>query len=152
MCKVYSLYKTANTLWKWKVPILPRLIYCFIRFVFGPSIPYTATIGRGSSFGCGGIGVVIHPRAVVGENCTIGQCVTIGGRKGHPDVPVIGNNVLLGVGAKILGPLTIGDNASIGANAVVIHDVPANATAVGVPARILTRKRQHKTDEMLTVA
>lgn len=139
MCKVYQLYKTANTLYLQGVPLIPKIIFCIIRSVFGASIPFTATIGRGTWFGCGGIGVVIHPRAIIGENCAIAQCVTVGGRKGHPDVPVLGNNVFVGAGAKVLGPITIGDNAIIGANAVVLNDVPANATAVGVPARIVKR-------------
>jgi serine O-acetyltransferase len=84
--------------------------------------------------------VVVHPGAVIGENCIIGQGVTVGGRAGQRDVPIIGNNVLLGVGSKILGPVRIGDNAMVGANAVVIRDVPPNSTAVGVPARIVERK------------
>ena len=85
------------------------------------------------------MGVVIGETTVVGDNCTIYQNVTLGGTgkdvgKRHP---TLGNNVLVGSGAKVLGPFTVGDNARIAAGAVVLREVPANATAVGVPARIV---------------
>lgn len=91
----------------------------------------------GVKFAYGGIATVIHARAIVGENTIIGQCVTIGGRSKHYEVPRIGNNVYIGAGAKILGPVTIGDNSIIGAGAVVLKDVPANSVVAGVPARII---------------
>lgn len=139
MCKIYSLYKCANTLYRAKVPVAPRVIYCAMRVLFAAHVPYTATIGSGTWFGCGALGVVLHPRTVIGKNCIIAQNVTIGGRVNQPDVPVLGNNVFVGAGAKILGPVKIGDNAKIGANAVVVQDVPSNATAVGIPARIVSK-------------
>lgn len=87
-------------------------------------------------------GIVIHPSAVIGTNCLIFQQVTIGSNgKG---VPTIGNGVDIGAGAKLLGPITVGDNAIIGANAVVLQDVPPGATAVGIPARIITAKRMDR--------
>ncbi len=137
ICKVYSLYKSANTLHRLGIPVLPLLIFYFIRIVFGGHVPYKATIGSGTTFGCGALGVVLHPDAVVGKNCNIAQNVTIGGRAGLPEVPVLGDNVFVGAGAKILGPVKVGDNARIGANAVVIRDVPPNSVAVGIPARIV---------------
>lgn len=88
------------------------------------------------------MGVVIHSRAVIGENCTIAQQVTIGGRSGIFNVPIIGNNVYLGAGCKVLGDVHVGDNVVIGANAVVIHDVPENAIVAGVPAKVLRIKRE----------
>jgi serine O-acetyltransferase len=142
MCKVYGLYKCGHTLYLWRVPILPRLIYYFMRFVFTASVPYTATIGRNSSFNNWGMGVVIHRRAVIGENCEIAHHVTIGGRGGFQEVPVVGDNVFIGAGAKILGPIRIGDGATIGANAVVLHDVPAHSVAAGIPARIIKKNVQ----------
>src|ERR1051325_229345 len=134
---VYQLYKVANKLHRWEVPFLPRAIYYFMRFAFTTSIPYTATIGRNTYFNNWGMGIVIHRRAVIGEKCRIGHGVTIGGRSGHYGVPVIGNDVLVGVGAKILGPISVGDHATIGANSVVINDVPPYAVVAGVPARII---------------
>lgn len=81
--------------------------------------------------------MVIHARAIIGKNCIIGQCVTIGGRSKHYEVPKIGDNVYIGAGAKIIGPVQIGNNSVIGAGAVVLKDVPANSIVVGVPAKII---------------
>ncbi len=92
-----------------------------------------------------GMGIVIGETAVIGSNVTIFHGATLGGIGGEPGVkrhPTIGDNVLIGAGAKLLGNINIGDGARIGANAVVISDVPAFATAVGVPARIIPRKPQ----------
>ena len=97
-----------------------------------------ATIGKGLVIDHGS-GVVIGETAVIGDNCTLYQGVTLGGTgkdvgKRHP---TLGNNVMVGAGAKILGPMTIGDNAKIAAGAVVLHEIPANGTAVGIPARVV---------------
>lgn len=113
------------------------VIRCLIYLVYNSYIPYTCKIGKGTLFGYKGMGVVVHDRAIIGENCLSGSGVTIGGRSGHYDVPVIGNNVEIATGSKILGPVRIGDNAIIGANAVVIKDIPPNTVWGGVPARLL---------------
>ena len=84
------------------------------------------------------MGIVLHKDCVIGNNVEIDQHVTLGGRK-DDKVPIIGDNVRIGAGAKILGGVKIGDNAKIGANAVVITDVPNGSTAVGVPARIINK-------------
>ncbi len=91
-------------------------------------------------------GVVIHPQAVLGPNCLILSGVTLGTGGPIPGVPSIGGHVDIGTGAKILGGVHIGDHARIGANAVVITDVPAEATAVGVPARIIMPTRSPATN------
>jgi serine O-acetyltransferase len=106
---------------------------------FHCSIPPAAEIGRGATVGYKGLGIVIHHRARIGENVLISHEVTIGGRSNLPDVPTIESDVYIGAGAKILGPITVGRGATIGANAVVIHDVPPGATVGGIPARVLTR-------------
>ena len=134
---IYRMYKLANSLYRRRVPLLPKIIYYFMRFAFTTSVPYTASIGRNCYFNNWGMGIVVHRRAVIGDNCRISHHVTIGGRSGHYDVPVIGNNVQIGVGATILGPIKVGDHALIGAHAVVIHDVPPYAVVAGVPGRVV---------------
>lgn len=94
-------------------------------------------LGGGTKFAYGGIALVIHSRAIIGKNCIVGQCVTIGGRSRHYDVPKIGDNVYIGAGAKILGPITVGNNSVIGAGAVVLKDVPENSIIVGIPAKVI---------------
>jgi serine O-acetyltransferase len=100
-------------------------------------LPPQATIGRDTQLGYRGLGVIIHKKAVVGANVLVGPGVTIGGRSGHAGLPVIGDDVFIGTGAKILGPITIGGGSIIGANAVVISDVPPRSVAAGVPASII---------------
>lgn len=140
MTNLYTFYSLAHLLYKWKIPFLPSLIKLLIFFIYNSNIPFQCKIGKGSSFGYGGIGVVIHKRSTIGENCVIGTNVTIGGKAPHYKVPVIGNNVYIATGAKILGPVSIGNNVIVGANAVVINDVPDNSTVAGVPAKIIKKK------------
>ena len=116
-----------------------RLVSQGAKFITGIEIHPGATIGRGLVIDHGA-GVVIGETAEIGDNCTIYQGVTLGGTgknvgKRHP---TLGNNVMIGAGAKVLGPLTIGDNAKIAAGAVALHDVPADSTAVGIPARVVS--------------
>jgi serine O-acetyltransferase len=85
-----------------------------------------------------GFGTIIEAREI-GENCLVEQMVTIGHKDGNTGVPSLGNNVYIGAGSKILGPVIIGDNVIIGANAIVTKSVPANCTVAGVPARIIRR-------------
>jgi serine O-acetyltransferase len=137
MLNVYNWYCAPNFLYRKKMPFLPMVISYLIRLVFSAWIPHTALIGRGTVFGYGGLGIVIHNRAVIGEFCHIDQNVTIGGSSKKYEVPVIGDYVYIGAGAKILGPIKIGNNVVIGANAVVVKDIPDGCLAVGVPARIV---------------
>lgn len=130
-------YRLANWLYRKHIPLLPKLIYYIQYLLFNSSVPASCKIGGGTKFGYGGIGVVIHTRAVIGRNCIIGQNTTIGGRSHHYEVPKIGDNVEICAGARVLGPITIGNNVIIGANAVVIKDVPDNAVVAGVPSRII---------------
>jgi len=83
--------------------------------------------------------LIVQKRAVIGDNVTIAQCVTIGGRSKKKNVPIIGNNVYIGAGAKILGDIIIGNNVIIGANSVVLIDVPDNSVVAGIPAKIIKR-------------
>jgi serine O-acetyltransferase len=137
----YYIYKTANTLYRWKVPVLPYMIQQFLRFGFCCFIPYKTKIGtKNIHFGHNGLGVVLDYRCVIGDNVRIDQQVTIGIRWDEKIAPIIGNNVRIGAGAKVLGSIKVGNNARIGANAVVLTDVPDGATAVGIPARIIFRR------------
>jgi len=118
-------------------PMLRRIAVLRHRFwsvVTGTDIPVTCRIGGGLLMPHPN-GIVIHPDAQIGPNCLIFQQVTIGAAKGG--VPRVGGHVDIGAGAKLIGPITVHDHACIGANAVVLIDVPAGATAVGNPARIV---------------
>ena len=132
------LHKISRRLFLMKVPFFPRLISQIAKLMTGIEIHPGALIGPGV-FIDHGMGVVIGETTIIGENVTIFQGVTLGGTgkergKRHPTV---GNNVVVGAGAKVLGNVTIGDDVQIGANAVVIKDVPANSTVVGVPGRVV---------------
>lgn len=134
-------YRIARSLYIMKAPILPRLISQFARFLTGIEIHPGAKIGKGL-FIDHGMGVVIGETSVIGDNVTLFQGVTLGGtgkEKGKRH-PTLGNNVVVGTGAKVLGNITIGDNVAIGANAVVIKDVPSDSTVVGVPGRIVKQE------------
>jgi serine O-acetyltransferase len=118
---------------------LAFLFFKIIEMTTGISIPASAEIGKGFYVGHFG-GIVLHSDVKMGENCSIGPGVLIGTRGlGSKGVPRIGHNVYIGVGAKVLGDITIGDNVKIGANAVVVRNVPEGATAVGIPAKILPK-------------
>lgn len=139
MTSVYNWYRLSRFMYINKVTFLAKFITLLIRLIFGCFIPYSADIGKGTVFGYGGIGVVIHTRSKIGDNCIIDQGVTVGGKNREYEVPVIGNNVYVGAGAKILGPIKVGDNVIIGANAVITKDIPDNCVVAGVPGRIIKR-------------
>ncbi len=130
-------YRTSHALSKLGIPFLPRWLSQLGRFFTGIEIHPGAVIGR-ELFIDHGMGVVIGETTIIGNGVTIYQGVTLGGTgkergKRHP---TIGDNVVIGAGAKVLGNITVGDNSYIGSNAVVIKDVPPNSTVVGVPGRI----------------
>ena len=138
MLNAIFFYRISRWLYLHHVPFLPKLITLLIFLVYNSKVPYQAKIGRGTKLGYGGMGVVIHSKAVIGDYCTIGQQVTIGGGNSrYPGLPEIGNNVMIYKGAIVYGGIRVGDNAIIGANAVVNKPVPDNAVVAGVPARIL---------------
>ncbi|MDO5560690.1 MAG: serine O-acetyltransferase EpsC [Oscillospiraceae bacterium] len=133
-------YRFSHWCYKRKLFTMARIISQMSRFFTGIEIHPGATIGKGL-FIDHGMGVVIGETAEIGDNCLIYQGVTLGGTgkdkgKRHP---TLGNNVMVGAGAKVLGPFKVGDNVKIAANAVVLEEIPPNSTAVGVPARIIRR-------------
>ena len=136
--KAVRSHRKANWCLRHNLKFLARWISQRSRHKTGIEIHPGATIGKGL-FIDHGMGVVIGETTIIGDNCTIYQNVTLGGTgketgKRHP---TLGNNVLVGSGAKVLGPFKVGDNARIAAGAVVLSEVPPNATAVGVPARVV---------------
>lgn len=134
------MYRAAHQLYIRKHGTLARIISQLARFLTGIEIHPGAKIGKGLLIDHGS-GVVIGETAEIGDNCLLYQGVTLGGTgKDHGKRhPTLGNNVMVGSGAKILGPFKVGDGAKIAANAVVLEEVPPNCTAVGVPARIVRR-------------
>lgn len=132
---IERLHRIGHLCYKKKIPLISFLCKLLIRVIFNSAVDPSTQIGKGTIFGYGGIAIVIHKRAVIGENCVIGSCVTVGGRN-HDNVPVIGDNVKIHTGAKVLGNITIGNNVEVGANAVVIESVQDNAIVAGVPAKV----------------
>ncbi|GAC1653559.1 MAG: serine O-acetyltransferase [Vulcanimicrobiaceae bacterium] len=133
-----TAHRIIHLLQRTGIPVVPRFLAHLNRFFTGIEIHPAAKIGKGF-FIDHGMGVVIGATAEVGDNVTLYQGVTLGGTslshgKRHP---TLGNNVVVGAGAAVLGAITIGDNSRVGGGSVVVRDVPANATVVGVPARVV---------------
>ncbi len=133
-------HRVAHCFYKIKFYFLARFISQLVRWFTLIEIHPGATIGKNLliDHGCG---VVIGETTVIGDNCTIYQGVTLGGTGKHTGKrhPTIGNNVMIGAGAKVLGPFTVGDNSKIAANAVVLTEIPPDCTCVGVPGRVVRR-------------
>lgn len=133
-------HRISHFLWHHHLKFFARWLSTITRFLTGIEIHPGAQIGR-RFFIDHGMGVVIGETTEIGDDCTLYHGVTLGGTslnagKRHP---TLGNNVIIGAGAKILGPITLGDNAKVGSNSVVTKDVPENTTAIGIPARIVKK-------------
>jgi len=135
-----ALHRFSNQLYRLKVPILPRLVSHLSRFFTGIEIHPGAHLGKGI-FIDHGMGVVIGETAILGDYCLIYQGVTLGGtgKESGKRHPTLGDSVVVGAGAKVLGNLQIGSNVRIGAGSVVLRDAPSDCTVVGVPGRIVYR-------------
>jgi len=134
-----TFHRLIHFLWKIGIPVLPRFLSHINRFFTGIEIHPGAKIGKGV-FIDHGMGIVIGETAEIGDYCVLFHQVTLGGRgkeKGKKRHPTLKNNVFVGAGAKILGPIEIGENSKIGADAVVLDSIPPNATAVGHPAVVI---------------
>jgi serine O-acetyltransferase len=135
---VIFIYQFAYRLHQYKIPVLPELINkVFVRLLFGSQIQMGAKIGKNVNLGNGSLGIVIHRHAVLEDNVIVAPNVTIAGTNKKKGAPSIGENSLIATGARILGPIRIGKNCVIGANAVVISDIPDNSLVVGVPGKII---------------
>tara|TARA_E500000331_G_C17067225_1_gene630943 strand:+ start:106 stop:849 length:744 start_codon:yes stop_codon:yes gene_type:complete len=133
-----SMHRISHKLWKYKLPLIPRLLSHITRFITGVEIHPGARIGKGV-FIDHGMGVVIGETSEIGDRCLLYQGVTLGGTgkesgKRHPTLEA---NVVVGAGAKVLGGICVGTNTRIGAGSVVVKDVDANSTVVGIPGRIV---------------
>ena len=137
-------HRLAHKLYKMRVPLMPRLISQFSRFLTGIEIHPGATIGK-RFFIDHGMGVVIGETAEIGDDVLLYQGVTLGGtgnEKGKRH-PTLGNHVVVGTGAKVLGSITVGNHAKIGAGSVVIHPVPDDCTVVGIPGRVVRSRGEN---------
>lgn len=147
------VHRLSHVLWRWRLKLLARVLSQLTRWFTGIEIHPGATIGN-RFFIDHGMGVVIGETAEIGDDCTLYHGVTLGGTsweraKRHP---TLGKNVVVGAGAKILGPITIGENARVGSNSVVVKDVPANATVVGIPGRIVIAKDDANSEKRRAMA
>ncbi len=137
------IYRLTHKLWQWKLFWLARFLSSFIRWLTGVEIHPGAKIGR-RFFIDHGMGVVIGETAEIGDDCTLYHGVTLGGtswQKGKRH-PTLKNNVVIGAGAQILGPIVLEDNVRIGSNAVVVKSIEKSQTAIGVPARLLKEQKE----------
>jgi len=133
------IHRVSHSLWNLGLKWIARLLSMLARFITGIEIHPGAKIGR-RVFLDHGLGIVIGETTEIGDDCTIYQGVTLGGTslyKGVKRHPTLGKGVVISAGAKVLGGFTVGDGARVGSNAVVLKEIPAGATAVGIPARIL---------------
>jgi serine O-acetyltransferase len=142
-------HRVAHRLWCWNIPFIPRFISQVNRFFTGIEIHPGATIGR-RFFIDHGMGVVIGETAEIGDDCLLYQGVTLGGtgnEKGKRH-PTLGNHVIVGTGAKVLGNILIGDHVKIGAGSVVVHPVPDHSTVVGIPGRVVRSRNESAAEDL----
>jgi len=142
------MHRLNHRLWKWGLRWLARWLSTIVRWFTGIEIHPAACIGR-RFFIDHGMGVVIGETAEIGDDCTLYHGVTLGGtswKKGKRH-PTLGNNVVVGAGAKVLGPITLGTGARVGSNAVVVKDVPAQATVVGIPGHLVKTRAKGPVQE-----
>ncbi|RXZ83383.1 serine acetyltransferase [Paenibacillaceae bacterium] len=133
-------YRISRMLWKRKIPLIPLVLTRFIQVLYSIDIDYRARI-EGGCIIVHGCGLVIGKGAVVGRNAKLYHGVTLGASHGSKGgFPMLGDNVMVGCGAKLLGKITVGSNVMIGANAVVVENIPNDCTAIGIPAKVIRNK------------
>jgi serine O-acetyltransferase len=148
--RAITVHRLIHLLWRLRIPLIPRILSEVNRFLSGLEIHPGASIGKGF-FVDHGMGVVIGETAEIGNNCVLFHNVTLGGTGKHQGKrhPTLGNNVFVGTGATLLGPITVGDNVKIGANSfVVMKDIPSNCTVVGTPAKIIIKNGSRVDEEL----
>lgn len=148
MNPVILIYRVGNFFYEKKMRGISKLFSLINRVLFSVWLPSSAKIGEKFTIGYWGLGIVIHSRTVIGNNCQINQNVTIGRNFGDKDVPILGDNVYVGAGSVIFGEIKIGNNVIIGSNSLVNKDIPDNVTVVGNPFKIIERDRVKKYYEL----
>lgn len=141
MSKLVLMFYRIVLFLKWlKIPLLPSVFNkILIRIPFACHIGIGAKIGKRVCLAYGGMGTVIHHDAVIGDDVYIGVGVVLGGTNCNPQVPVVEDNCLISAGAKLIGPVTVGEGSVVGANAVVVKDVPPKSVVVGIPAKVIKK-------------
>lgn len=155
--KMMKLLLMAKKIDNNNIPILPKMLTLLNRIVFSCDVPYTANVSETVVFGHNGLATVVHPKAKIGNGTLVMQQVVIGGNMGKYRVvngeritcPYIGDNVMIGVGAKLLGPIQIGNNVQIGAGSIVLNDIPENCIAVGSPAKVIRKMDSNEIKSIL---
>ena len=132
-----TLYRASRWAYLHKIPFLPKFFHDLNYLIFHCHIPAEAQIGKGTVFGYGGMGCVVHQTCIIGENCIIGYGTTLGSKRKDSGGPIIGNSVYIATGSKLLGRIHVGDGAVIGANSVCTHDVPERTAVAGIAARVI---------------
>lgn len=140
--RIYPLWHIEHWFYTHHLTWISIIVRFLIRVLFSADIPYKCFIGKGTIFPHDALGTIIHPDTVIGTNCRILHGVTFGGRGGENGVPRVGNNVVIGAHAILLGNIKIGDNAIIGAGSIVLNDVPPYTVVAGNPARIIKTSDQ----------
>ena len=138
------LYRIGNWFYRHSFKRFAKLISYANRVLFAVWLPSSATIGKNFKIGYGGLGVVIHNDAVIGDNCLFAQNVTIGRNFKDFNVPHIGNDVYIGAGSVVFGDIKIGNNVIIGSNSLINKSIPDNSTVVGNPMRIIEHNRMKR--------
>lgn len=142
-----KIYKISNFLYKKKMKKFSKILDIVNYYLHNSIIPGSCTIGENTKIAYGGIGVVIHGRAIIGSHCLIGQGITIGGRNGIDKVPIIEDNVYLGAGVRVLGDIVIGHDSIIAPNAIIVKNVAPFSVMAGIPAKkinVITKENFEK--------
>lgn len=137
MDRISTIHIVEHWLYNHHLNVIAQILRGGVRILFSADVPPQMQIGRGTVFPHDALGYVFHPNVKIGKNCKILHGVTMGGRAGHKGLPIIGDNVVIGTHAQIVGNVRIGNNSIVGAGAIVTHDVPDNVVVVGNPAKIL---------------
>lgn len=137
MDRISTIHIVEHWLYNHHLNVIAQMLRGGVRILFPADVPPQMQIGRGTVFPHDALGCVFHPNVKIGKNCKILHGVTMGGRAGHKGLPIIGDNVVIGTHAQIVGNVRIGNNSIVGAGAIVTHDVPDNVVVVGNPAKIL---------------